>query len=129
MIKEETDINIINPDVDTETAKGNGPAGLVFNEKQLAKYLGTSRYFVTLLRKKYGLKYVELRGMHNIYYYLPMVDEFFRNKSKSDKEDEDSDESSPESASEVKLPEAFETLVPAEPKRVKTMHFKPMQQI
>ena len=129
MSKENLDINLNSVDIDAETAKENRAAGVVLNEKQLAKYLGTSRYFVTLLRKKYGLKYVVLRGMHNIYYYLPMVDEFFRNMSKSDNSDEDSDESSPESASEVKLPEAFETLVSAEPKRVKTMHFKPMQQI
>ena len=127
MSKENLDINTI--DIDTEKEKEKRSVGVVLNEKQLAKYLGTSRYFVTLLRKKYGLKYVVLRGMHNIYYYLPMVDEFFRNMSKSDNSDEDSDESSPESASEVKLPEAFETLVPAEPKRVKQMHFKPMQQI
>ena len=129
MSKENLDINFNSVDIDAETAKENRAAGVVLNEKQLAKYLGTSRYFVTLLRKKYGLKYVVLRGMHNIYYYLPMVDEFFRNMSKSDNPDEDSDESSPEIASEVKLPKAFETLVPAEPKRVKTMHFKPMQQI
>ncbi len=129
MSKDSLDINIKDIDVDTEAAKENRAAGVVLNEKQLAKYLGTSRYFVTLLRKKYGLKYVVLHGMHNIYYYLPMVDEFFRNKSKSDKADEDLDESGSESASEVKLPEAFETMVPAEPKRAKTMHFKPMQQI
>ena len=129
MSKDSLDINIKGIDVDTDAAKENRASGVVLNEKQLAKYLGTSRYFVTLLRKKYGLKYVVLHGMHNIYYYLPMVDEFFRNKSKSDKADEDSDESSSKSASEVKLPEAFETMVPAEPKRVKTMHFKPMQQI
>ena len=129
MSKDSLDINIKNIDVNADAAKENRAAGVVLNEKQLAKYLGTSRYFVTLLRKKYGLKYVVLHGMHNIYYYLPMVDEFFRNKSKSDKADEDSDESSSKSASEVKLPEAFETMVPAEPKRAKTMHFKPMQQI
>ncbi len=129
MSKDSLDINIKGIDVDTDAAKENRASGVVLNEKQLAKYLGTSRYFVTLLRKKYGLKYVVLHGMHNIYYYLPMVDEFFRNKSKSDKADEDSDESSSKSASEVKLPEAFETMVPAEPKRAKTMHFKPMQQI
>ena len=129
MSKDSLAINIKNIDVNADAAKENRAAGVVLNEKQLAKYLGTSRYFVTLLRKKYGLKYVVLHGMHNIYYYLPMVDEFFRNKSKSDKADEDSDESSSKSASEVKLPEAFETMVPAEPKRAKTMHFKPMQQI
>ncbi len=129
MNKENLDININSVDIDAETAKENRAVGVVLNEKQLAKYLGTSRYFVTLLRKKYGLKYVVLHGMHSIYYYLPMVDEFFRNKSKSDKPDEDADEISPESVSEVKMPEAFDTLVPAEPKRAKTMHFKPMQQI
>ena len=127
MSKENLDINTI--DIDTEKEKEKRSVGVVLNEKQLAKYLGTSRYFVTLLRKKYGLKYVVLHGMHSIYYYLPMVDEFFRNKSKSDKADDASDESSSESVSEVKLPEAFDTLVPAEPKRVKQMHFKPMQQI
>lgn len=112
-----------------EAAKEKRAFGVILNEKQLAKYLGTSRYFVTLLRKKYGLKYVVLHGMHTIYYYLPMVDEFFRNRSKADYADDDSDESSPEIASEVQLPEAFEKLVPAEPKRTKTMHFKLMQQI
>ena len=71
--------------------KENRSVGVVLNEKQLAKYLGTSRYFVTLLRKRYGLKYVVLQGMHNIYYYLPMVDEFFRNKSKSDDNGDESD--------------------------------------
>ena len=129
MIKEDMDINTDNINMEPEEAKEKRAFGVVLNEKQLAKYLGTSRYFVTLLRKKYGLKYVALHGMHNIYYYLPMVDEFFRNKSKTDNADDDSDESSPEIASEIKLPEAFEKLVPAEPKRVKAMHFKPMQQI
>ena len=68
MSKENLDINLNSVDIDAETAKENRAAGVVLNEKQLAKYLGTSRYFVTLLRKKYGLKYVVLRGMHNIYY-------------------------------------------------------------
>ncbi len=125
----EEDMGIINIVTETKMNKENRTAGVVLNEKQLAKYLGTSRYFVTLLRKKYGLKYVVLRGSHNIYYYLPMVDEFFRNMSKSDNADDSADESVPAIPSEVKLPEALDTLVVTEPKRVRTRHFKPMQQI
>ena len=55
---------------------------LVMNEKDLAAYLGISRYFLTELRKKHGLKCMVFEGQHCIYYYLPVVDEFFRARSK-----------------------------------------------
>ena len=55
---------------------------LVMNEKDMAAYLGISRYFLTELRKKHGLKCLIFEGLHCIYYYLPVVDEFFRTRSK-----------------------------------------------
>ena len=55
---------------------------LVMNEKDMAAYLGISRYFLTELRKKHGLKCLIFEGQHCIYYYLPVVDEFFRARSK-----------------------------------------------
>lgn len=55
---------------------------LVMNEKDMAAYLGISRYFLTELRKKHGLKCIIFEGQHCIYYYLPVVDEFFRARSK-----------------------------------------------
>ena len=55
---------------------------LVMNEKDMAAYLGISRYFLTELRKKHGLKCMIFEGQHCIYYYLPVVDEFFRSRSK-----------------------------------------------
>ena len=64
--------------------KNNGTENpnLVMNEKDMAAYLGISRYFLTELRKKHGLKCMIFEGQHCIYYYLPVVDEFFRAKSK-----------------------------------------------
>ena len=55
---------------------------LVMNEKDMAAYLGISRYFLTELRKKHGLRCLMFEGLHCIYYYLPVVDEFFRTRSK-----------------------------------------------
>ncbi len=60
----------------------NDSANLVMNEKDMAAYLGISRYFLTELRKKHGLKCLMFEGHHCIYYYLPVVDEFFRTRSK-----------------------------------------------
>ena len=51
--------------------------------RTLAAYLGISRYFLTELRKKHGLKCLIFEGQHCIYYYLPVVDEYFRNRSRS----------------------------------------------
>ena len=60
----------------------NDSANLVMNEKEMAAYLGISRYFLTELRKKHGLRCLMFEGHHCIYYYLPVVDEFFRTRSK-----------------------------------------------
>ena len=60
-----------------------GPKELLMNEKDMAAYLGISRYFLTELRKKHGLKCLIFEGQHCIYYYLPVVDEYFRARSKS----------------------------------------------
>ena len=57
-------------------------ANLVMNEKDMAAYLGISRYFLTELRKKHGLRCLMFEAHHCIYYYLPVVDEFFRTRSK-----------------------------------------------
>ena len=59
------------------------PKELLMNEKDMAAYLGISRYFLTELRKKHGLKCLIFEGQHCIYYYLPVVDEYFRNRSRS----------------------------------------------
>lgn len=60
----------------------NNP-NLLMNEKDMAAYLGISRYFLTELRKKHGLKCLKFEGHHCIYYYLPVVDEFFRKRAKA----------------------------------------------
>ncbi len=60
-----------------------GPKELLMNEKDMAAYLGISRYFLTELRKKHGLKCLIFEGQHCIYYYLPVVDEYFRARSRS----------------------------------------------
>ena len=57
------------------------PKELLMNEKNMAAYLGISRYFLTELRKKHGLKYLMFEGHHCIYYYLPLVDEYFRSRA------------------------------------------------
>ncbi len=57
------------------------PKELLMNEKNMAAYLGISRYFLTELRKKHGLKYLIFEGHHCIYYYLPLVDEYFRSRA------------------------------------------------
>ena len=58
------------------------PKEMLMNEKDMAAYLGISRYFLTELRKKHGLKCLIFEGQHCIYYYLPVVDEYFRARSK-----------------------------------------------
>ena len=58
------------------------PKELLMNEKDMAAYLGISRYFLAELRKKHGLKCLIFEGQHCIYYYLPVVDEYFRSRSK-----------------------------------------------
>lgn len=65
------------------TDEPKGPKELLMNEKDMAAYLGISRYFLTELRKKHGLKCLIFEGQHCIYYYLPVVDEYFRNRSRS----------------------------------------------
>ena len=65
------------------TDEPTGPKELLMNEKDMAAYLGISRYFLTELRKKHGLKCLIFEGQHCIYYYLPVVDEYFRNRSRS----------------------------------------------
>ena len=67
------------PDV---TDVSGEPRELLMNEKDMAAYLGISRYFLTELRKKHGLKCLIFEGQHCIYYYLPVVDEYFRSKSR-----------------------------------------------
>ena len=67
----------------TGTDEPKGPKELLMNEKDMAAYLGISRYFLTELRKKHGLKCLIFEGQHCIYYYLPVVDEYFRNQSRS----------------------------------------------
>ena len=115
----------------SEKTPENAPVGLIMNEKRLAEYLGTSTYFITLLRKNYGLKYLMLEGLHSIYYYLPMVDEFFRKHSKtfsgSDAGAEDDHEES--EVPEVKLPEPLDVSMISEPKSQRVKHYRPMKAI
>ena len=70
------------PDVTDVSGEPRMPRELLMNEKDMAAYLGISRYFLTELRKKHGLKCLIFEGQHCIYYYLPMVDEYFRSKSR-----------------------------------------------
>lgn len=78
----ETNDKIVTP-MNEATTEIKAPKELLMNEKDMAAYLGISRYFLTELRKKHGLKCLIFEGQHCIYYYLPVVDEFFRNRSKS----------------------------------------------
>ncbi len=114
-----------------EKTPANAPVGLIMNEKRLAEYLGTSTYFITLLRKNYGLKYLMLEGMHCIYYYLPMVDEFFRKHSKTFAGTEDGAENGNEEAEvpEVELPESLDVSMIKEPRRERVPHFTRMKAI
>ena len=80
-----TELNI-NPAVNLmsgDNSEAKAPKELLLNEKDMAAYLGISRYFLTELRKKHGLKCLIFEGQHCIYYYLPVVDEFFRTRSRS----------------------------------------------
>ncbi len=65
------------------------PRELLLNEKDMAAHLGISRYFLTELRKKHGLKCLMFEGQHCIYYYLPVVDEYFRSRSRAMSSDMD----------------------------------------
>ena len=69
-------------EMDEANKNPNAPKELLMNEKDMAAYLGISRYFLTELRKKHGLKCLMFEGQHCIYYYLPVVDEYFRARSK-----------------------------------------------
>ena len=107
---------------------------LVMNEKDMAAYLGISRYFLTELRKKHGLKCLIFEGQHCIYYYLPVVDEFFRSRSKGLGAEitGQSEDTAPVEAADITEPsrKAFKSQtgdsvrLPAE-----TMPYKPMQAI
>ena len=66
-----------------DSSEPNIPKERLMNEKDMAAYLGISRYFLTELRKKHGLKCLIFEGQHCIYYYLPVVDEYFRSRSRS----------------------------------------------
>ena len=70
------------PDVTDVSGEPRMPRELLMNEKDMAAYLGISRYFLTELRKKHGLKCLIFEGQHCIYYYLPVVDEYFRSRSR-----------------------------------------------
>ena len=78
-----TTIQTVANQISGSNTKPKVPKELLMNEKDMAAYLGISRYFLTELRKKHGLKCLIFEGQHCIYYYLPVVDEYFRNRSKS----------------------------------------------
>ena len=78
-----TTIQTVANQLSGSNTKPKVPKELLMNEKDMAAYLGISRYFLTELRKKHGLKCLIFEGQHCIYYYLPVVDEYFRNRSKS----------------------------------------------
>lgn len=58
------------------------PPSLIMNEKTLADYLGQTEYAVRQLRTKCGLPCLPRNGRHEIQYYWPAVDEYFRQQSK-----------------------------------------------
>lgn len=58
------------------------PPSLIMNEKTLADYLGQTEYAVKQLRTKCGLPCLPRNGRHEIQYYWPAVDEYFRQQSK-----------------------------------------------
>ncbi len=79
----ETTLSNIDHIFQADSSQPNIPKERLMNEKDMAAYLGISRYFLTELRKKHGLKCLIFEGQHCIYYYLPVVDEYFRNRSRS----------------------------------------------
>ena len=63
-----TTIQTVANQISGSNTKPKVPKELLMNEKDMAAYLGISRYFLTELRKKHGLKCLIFEGQHCIYY-------------------------------------------------------------
>lgn len=69
--------------INTSTSKVNWQSKrLMLNEKELASVLGVTEYRVRQMRLKQDLPCITDKEQHQIYYYLPVVDEYFRARSK-----------------------------------------------
>lgn len=69
--------------INTSTSKVNWQSKrLMLNEKELASVLGVSEYRVRQMRLNQNLPCITYKDQHQIYYYMPVVDEYFRARSK-----------------------------------------------
>ena len=103
------------------------PPPLLMNEKTLAEYLGQTEYAVRQLRKKCGLPHLPKNGRHEIQYYWPVVDEYFRQQSKqfdSSRKPTEKQDCEPVTDMNIINPESTEPVVPK-----KQYMYKPMEPV
>ena len=102
------------------------PASPMLNEKALAEILGLTEYRVRQMRLKQGLPCITDKDQHQIYYYWPVVDEYFRAKSKP----YGSDETISEVLDKDAEPDVdFSSTEPPEPVLSKQPVYKPMERV
>ncbi len=113
--------------ISTSTNKTNWqPTCLMLNEKDLASVLGVTEYRVRQMRLKQGLPCVADKDQHQIYYYWPVVDEYFRAKSKpynTESEEATVEENTSTTDMKLSLPDQ------QEPAHSKLCQYKPMEPV
>lgn len=115
--------NLIESTIKQNAEPRNGNAyGMLLNEKQLAAVLGQTEYAVRQLRLKHGLPCIPNKGQHQIFYYWPTVDEYFKKKSKPfDTETEQPVIATNEVTAKICIPPELPEPVPSKQRRYKPM--------